>query len=80
MDAEPAFDLLAFSDSLGEPAEVAAMEALATHAAHDAEPMSQEQQGFLNHLLRRTGRAALVDPLTFGEAKARIAELLAELG
>ena len=80
MEQEPAFDLLAFSDRLGDSSEVATEAALTAPASRDAEPMSEEQAGYLNHLLRRTGRAPLDAPLTFAEAKARIAELVAELG
>ncbi len=79
MESEPAFDLLAFSDRLGDPSEVAT-EARGAPAARDTEPMTEEQAGYLNHLLRRTGRTPLEAPLTFAQAKARIAELLAELG
>jgi hypothetical protein len=80
MEPDPTPDLLAFSDHLGDPPEVPAEAVLAAHAARDAGPMSEEQAGYLNHLLRRTGRAPLERSLTFAEAKARIAELLAELG
>ena len=81
MDGEPAFDLLAFTDNLGEPYELAlAMEAVTGHPDHDNVPMSLEQAAYLNHLLRRSGRPPEAAPLTFGEAKMRITDLLGELG
>jgi hypothetical protein len=81
MDGEPAFDLLAYTDNLGEPYELAlAMDAVTCHPDHDDVPMSVEQAAYLNHLLRRTGRSCEGEPLTFAEAKARITELLDELG
>lgn len=80
MGTDPAFDLLAYADQLGEPAD----EAMATGAGighgHPVDgPMTLEQADHLNHLLRRSGRPAPEPAMTFAEAKARIAELLHEL-
>jgi hypothetical protein len=77
MGTDPAFDLLAFADRLGEPAVEARDTGIGS--AHDG-PVSPEQADHLSHLLRRTGRSATEPPMTFAEAKARIAELLHELG
>jgi hypothetical protein len=81
MGSEPAFDLLAFSDRLGEPAgeALASLPGAAHGAAADA-PMTPDQAEHLNHLLRRSGRPGAPTELTFAEAKARIAELIHDLG
>ncbi len=79
MDGDPAFDLLAFTDTLGEPCDLAlAMDVVTRHPDYDDAPMSLEQAAYLNHLLRRSGRAHQSAGLTFGQAKARINELLGE--
>jgi hypothetical protein len=81
MDGDSAFDLLAHSDRLGEP-----YEALTTrnpdapaHEGVDLHPMTEEQAAYLAHLMRRIGRVPGAALLTFGQAKAKIAELLDEL-
>jgi hypothetical protein len=81
MDGDGTGDLLAHSDRLGEPYEGLASRVPdgAVHAHVDDHPMSDEQAAYLSHLMRRIGRAPEVALLTFGQAKARIAELLDEL-
>ncbi len=81
MGSEPAFDLLAFSDRLGEPAgEVLAPLPGSAHGADADGPMTPDQTEHLNHLLRRSGRPVASTELTFTQAKARIAALIHELG
>jgi hypothetical protein len=81
MDTDRTSDLLAYADRLGEPYEGLASRTPegAVHAHVDEHPMSDEQAVHLAHLMRRIGRVPEVAMLTFGQAKARIAELLDEL-
>ena len=78
MATDPLFDLLAFADRLGEPADEAMAVGIGQGPAFDG-PMTPEQADHLSHLLRRTGRSAPDPAMTFAEAKARIGELLHEL-
>jgi len=81
MGSDPVFDLLAFADRLGEPSDDAALIGTGTWQGPMPDgPMTAEQTDHLNHLLRRTGRSSLDADMTFAEAKARITELLQELG
>jgi hypothetical protein len=74
-------DLLAHADRLGEPYEALSGGApdLPVHDRVDDHPMTQEQATYLAHLLRRIGRVPEAALMTFGQAKARIAELMDEL-
>jgi hypothetical protein len=74
-------DLLGFADRLGEPYEDLSAPAsdAPAHAHVDEHPMTQEQAAYLAHLMRRIGRVPEAALMTFGQAKARIAELMDEL-
>ena len=79
MATDPAFDLLAFADRLGEPADGNVVTGSGIdHGPPLHGPMTPEQTDHLNHLLRRSGRPAPEPAMTFAEAKARINELLHE--
>jgi hypothetical protein len=81
MGIDPAFDLLAFADRLGEPADEAMTAGVGVgHGPPPDGPMTPEQADHLSHLLRRSGRPAPEATMTFAEAKARITELSHELG
>lgn len=79
MEHEPANDLLAHADLLGDG--VATVDvAPPTRTGPLAElPMTEDQAAFIAYLCRRSGRAPDPTALTFEEAKRTIASLLEEL-
>jgi len=79
MDHEPANDLLAHADVLGDA--VATVDVAAPARAGSAVdlPMSEDQAAFIAYLCRRMGRDHEPVELTFQEAKRCIAGLLEEL-